>query len=571
MPTINFMLSDLSRLAGKKISVEQLHELLLYCKAEVSSYDKTTDDVSVSLDDTNLPYLWSAEGLARLIRGILGIETGFKELKTEKSEKSNYEIIVHESVRNVRPYTMAFVAKWKKVDEYLLKQMIQLQEKITENYGRRRHKLGMGVYKNSMIKYPIHYKAVNPKSAKIMPLGFNEMMYLDEVLEKHPKGKEYSWILHPHSLYPVFEDSSGKILALFPITNSNDTGRIEPNDDELFVEATGNDEESIKLASCIFAQALADRGFKIFDVTVRYVKHEGKTGKSIKLIKTVKSPATQPSKIKFSSEKVEKMLGIKLDEKQISQLLAKARLGYDIKSKQALIPPWRGDVMHEVDIIEDIAIMYGFDNIKGEELKSYTVGSILPINSFCNTLREICVGIGMQETFSHMLTSKEIMCAKTKANDLECVEIDEYMSETYSALRSWLVPILLEVLSKNKHRSYPQNIFEQGTITKLTGGKISDKESLAVALCNNDTDFTAIKQVADAIIRVLGLRAEFSNVEHPSFISGRSAEIYVEGKKIGIIGEIGPEVLANFDLETPVTCLELDVSELLRLQSFEKK
>ena len=161
MPTITFSLKDLQHLVGKKISTAELENLLHFAKGEFEGYSKTTDEVTVSLDDTNLPYLWSVEGIARLLKGVLG--SGRQE--KIKVEKSGYKIIVESSVKNVRPFIAAFVAKGKKIDDYFIKQLVQLQEKFCDNYGRKREKASVGLYSYKKISFPVHYRAVAPESA----------------------------------------------------------------------------------------------------------------------------------------------------------------------------------------------------------------------------------------------------------------------------------------------------------------------------------------------------------------------------------------------------------------------
>ena len=88
MPKINFSLKDLNKLVERKISVKKLSELIHFAKGELEAYDKKTDEVLVSLDDTNLPYLWSVEGIARLFRGVLGVKKGMPEIKVKKGNYS---------------------------------------------------------------------------------------------------------------------------------------------------------------------------------------------------------------------------------------------------------------------------------------------------------------------------------------------------------------------------------------------------------------------------------------------------------------------------------------------------
>src|SRR3989338_6447148 len=224
MPTITFSLKDLQHLVGKKLTIEEVSELAHYGKGDFESYDDETDEIKIDFGDTNLPYLWSVEGFARLIKGILGTQKGIPEIKIKKRD---YQVIVDKSVMKYRPHIACFAAKGKRVDDYLINQIVQLQEKFCETYGRRRQKVSIGLYSYKRLVFPIHYKAVGPLSIEFVPLEFKAKMSLREILAEHPKGKEYSWILEDFEKYPVLVDEKNEVLSFVPIINSNFTGNLE--------------------------------------------------------------------------------------------------------------------------------------------------------------------------------------------------------------------------------------------------------------------------------------------------------------------------------------------------------
>ncbi|MBI2143312.1 phenylalanine--tRNA ligase subunit beta, partial [Candidatus Woesearchaeota archaeon] len=420
MPTITFSFKDFQQLLGKKLTVPEFEDLLvLYAKAEVEKYDKASDEVTLKLDDTNLPYLWCPEGLARFFRGMLGISKGMQKLK---AKSGSYKVNVEDSVKAVRPFIAAFVAKGRKIDDYLLKQLIQMQEKFCEGYGRRRQKTSIGMYAYGKISFPVHYKAVEPASVKFVPLEFNRTLNLRQILEMHPKGQQYAWILKGASKYPLLQDNRREILSFPPIINSSTTGRLQTGDSELLFEATGTDEESVSLAASIFAHNLAERGFEIFSATISY-KGKSET-----------TPSGKTWKINITPEFIEKVTGLKLSAAEARQLLAKA--GYEYAGNQAIVPDYRADIMHPVDVAEDVAIAFGYDNIKDEPLKSYTIGMPLAAVQKINKLRKAVVAMGFQEIFSHILTDKNTLIGGSTGT----VELENCMSETYSAVRNSLLP-----------------------------------------------------------------------------------------------------------------------------------
>jgi phenylalanyl-tRNA synthetase beta chain len=548
MPTITFSFNDLQKLIGKKINIEELQDLLSYAKAEIDNYDKEKDEVTADFGDTNLPYLWSVEGVARLLKGILGKEKGIPKLKLQKSD---YKVFVESSVTKIRPYIAAFVAQGCKIDDYLLKQMIQLQEKLCETFGRRRKKVAIGIYRFSKIRFPVYYRAVYPNKVKFVPLEFKKELSLKDILEQHPKGQEYSYILEGCEKYPLLIDDSNNVLSFPPIINSNETGKLEINDQDLFFEATGSDFDSVLLACNIFAQALADRGFKICTVDIKYPD------------KKVTTPQTSQEIIKISKDNINKLIGIELKDSEIRNLLEKYRYDYD--SGKVVIPSYRKDIIHENDITEDILIAYGYNNITPMPLTSYTTGTTKKIISFMDRSREIMVGLGFQEIMTQLLSNKNLLYNLMEQNDIGTIEIENPSSELYSSVRTWLLPILMDTLSKNKHVEYPQQIFEQGIVTLKTDGKIVDNEKIAAVSIAEKADFTKIKQALDCFMKLLDIQYSTEELSHPTFIEGRVGKIMVNNKEVGFIGEIHPKVIHNFNLEMPVVGFELNLSELFEI------
>ena len=545
MPTITFSLKDLQHLIGKKITIEEVQELAHYGKGDFESYDKETDEVKIDFGDTNLPYLWSVEGFARLIKGILGVQKGIPEIKVNKGD---YQVIVDKSIIKYRPYIACFAAKGKKVDDYLIKQIVQLQEKFCETYGRRRQKVSIGLYSYKRLKFPVHYKAVDPLSVEFIPLEFKANISLKEILAEHPKGKEYAWILEGFDKYPVLIDDKNEVMSFVPIINSNFTGKIEIGDENLFFEATGTDEEAVNLAAVIFAYALFERGFEIYSVEVKYPN------------KRTISPDLEAETVTIKNEQIKHLFGLELKENEIKHLLEKAQFDFD--DYKVKVSPYRKDILHPYDIIEDIGITYGFGKIKELPSTTFTHGSTFKLNNFIDTVREIVVGLGYQETMSPILTNKDFLYKKMNIEDFGTIEIDDYMSETYSVVRSWILPNLMEVLSKNRHVEFPQRIFEEGLVNIRKGDEIIEYNRIAVASSHDEANYTEMRQILDYILKCFGLHYDIEEAEHNSFIEGRVGRAIVKGKKVAYLGEISPVVLSNWGLEMPVAALELNLSEL---------
>ena len=548
MPTITFSLKDLMNLVGKKLTIEEVQELAHYGKGDFESYDKENDEVRIDFGDTNLPYLWSVEGFARLIKGVLGLHKGIPDIKINKGA---YQVIVDKSAVKLRPFIACFAAKGHKVDDYLIKQIVQLQEKLCETYGRKRQKVSIGLYSYERLAFPVHYKAVDPLSIEFAPLEYKAKMTLREILNEHPKGKEYAWILEGFDKYPVLIDDKNEVMSFIPIINSNFTGKIEIDDENLFFEATGTDEEAVLLAANIFAYALYERGFQIYSAEIKYPDRK------------IIIPNLFNDAVAIKNEQIRQLFGLELKENEVKHLLEKAQFSFDGHKVQ--VPPYRADILHPRDIIEDIGIMYGYDKIKELPLKTYTIGSSLKLNEFVNKIRDIVVGFGYQEIMSPVLTNRHFLYEKMSIEDTGAIEIEDYMSETYSAIRSWILPNLMEVFSKNKHVEFPQKIFEEGLANTRKGDKIMEFNRIAVATSHEKSDYTEIRQVLDFIMKCFGLSYDIEEAEHGSFIDGRCGRAFVHGKKVAYLGEISPQVLENWGLEMPVAALELNLSDLFEI------
>ncbi|MBI4448697.1 phenylalanine--tRNA ligase subunit beta [Candidatus Woesearchaeota archaeon] len=547
MPTIYCSLTDLCKLTRRSLSIKAVEELLEYAKAEIESYDGK-DSMRVKFEDTNQPHLWSTEGIARLFRGALGVEKG---LAIYKSETTNDTIIVDKTVAGIRPHIAAFSAKGPAINDIFITQLIQFQEKLCEGYGMRRKKVSIGIYQYPQIQWPITYKAVAPTSTRFVPLGMDKEYHLGEILTLHPKGIEYSWILEGCAQYPILADASGAILSFPPIINSSDLGKIKSGNTELLIELTGTDQEAVNLTCTILAAAFCDRGWN-----VRSVRIAGQ--------KTIKTPSFATENMIISPKQAKAILGLDLKPEEISKLLERMR--YGVKGKNVTIPSYRADIMHAVDVIEDIAISYGYNTLPDAPLTTYTVGDVKPSTKIIDAAREILMGCGMQELMSAILSHKDLLYSKMNHPDVGTVELLEYKSITYSVLRSWILPHLLDVISANKHNDYPQAIFEQGEVSVRKGKEIIDYEHIAFAVVCASSDYAACRSRVDSLMRGLNLTYSVKPGTCPSYIPGRCADLLVGNEIVGHFGEMHPLVLDKFEIRTPTIGAEINLTKIHQLR-----
>ncbi len=553
MPTIEVSYKELKKLSKLNFKKEKMQDVLLtYLKADVEKID--SDKMTIKLEDTNRPDLWCVEGLAKNLRSVFE-----KKQKDYKIEKSKIIVDVDKNLKNIRPYVACAVVKNLNISNKFLKSIIQFQEKLGESYGRKRKKIGLGVYDLDEIKgNKIKYCCAKP-SEKFTPLEFNQELSLKNILKKHPKGKEYAHLIEDKKYYPVFKEESGDILSMPPIINSHKTGKVTEKTKNVFLEATGTDFEAVFHALNLFAMAFAEQGGKIYSTKIKY-NYENQ-----KIVEVSPKFDSKPFDIKI--EYIDKLLGLGLNQKEIKELLKK--MGYEVNkiSEDIInlsIPFYRKDIMHAVDIIEDIAIAYDYNKIKPLEPKVYTKGKILQETIKKNNLREYMMGMKFQEVLNFTLSSKKTLMEKMNKKD-KAIEVLNPISSNYAFLRNSILPIMMDFLQKNKTVEFPQKIFEVGSVfisNKNKENKIEQQNRLCVIISHSKSTYTEIKSVLDTLMYHIDKSYRIKHTKNPSFIDGRCGKIFVGRKKIGVLGEIHPKILRNFDLENPVCALEINVDNL---------
>ena len=553
MPKFEISKSDLEKLVGKKFTIKDLEDALLFAKTELDGHDG--DTLKLDVKDTNRPDLWSVEGVARELKGHLKIEEGLPKYRVNQG---TWKVVV-ESTDEFHPLVSAAVIKNVKITEAALSQMIQLQEKVAGTFGSNRKRLSIGAYDLKKIRFPVKYIGRKSEEIKFKPLGHNKEMSAKEILETHEKGKQYGHLIAKSKKYNIWIDSSNSIMALEPITNSNDSGNVTTETTDVFLECTGDNQNDIDLAIRVVATALAERGGQIESVEI--------VRKNQKIV----TPDLTPKKSHMNPDYCRKILGLEISDTEMIKLLKESRYNARLDQKKIHVeyPAYRNDIMHERDLVEDVAISFGYNDVEPETPKLATIGSSHNLEEFTNTVREICVGLGLQEILTFTLTNKDNMFRKMNLGEGKLVEIENPMSSNWSAFRDKMIPNLLEFLAFNKNQDYPQQIFEVGDAILLdpenkdTG--VTNRRRLSVALTNTQIGYEDASSFLSTLISALGQKLILKKTGHKSFIPGRVAEVFAGSKSIGIIGEIHPQVLNNWNLEKPVVGFEIDLEEVLGL------
>ena len=500
----------------------------------------------------NRPDLLSYSGFKRSFLAFLGKSVGLKDYKVNKPEK-DYRVLVDSTVKDVRPYTACAIVRGLQLDDERIKELIEIQEKLHITIGRKRKKMAIGIYPLEKIKLPITFKAIEPDQIKFIPLDADKELSGLEILQKHPAGKEYSHLLAGKAKFPIFVDATGQILSMPPIINSQVTGKVTSETKDVFVECSGFDFEILKSCLNIITTSMAEMGGKIYQMEIKFG-----------LTKKETTPDLNPREMKISLQSTNKLLGLDLSEKQLKQLIEK--MGYAYTKGKVKIPSWRIDILHEVDLIEDVAIAYGYENFIPEIPKISTIGEEDKTEAKKRKIVEVLSGIGLIEVSNYHLTHKKDQTEKMNVPEKRGSFIEVIGSKTeYTALRENLSHYLLKNFSENVDSEYPQKIFEVGKIfiSENSGQKIRESENLSVAV--SPGNFTEIKQILEYLSRMTEKNIELKEPEKipEHFIEGRTAEVIFDKKRIGFIGEIHPKILRNWKIKMPVSLFEIELNDIL--------
>lgn len=521
----------------------------------------------------NRPDLLSLENFARALNQFQG-KGKVANFKVNPPEK-DFVVNVEKAVKKVRPYSSVAVVRGLKFDEEKIKSVIEFQEKLHGSYGRNRRKLALGIYPMESIEFPLTYTAMKPEEIKFRPLDFDKEINGKQILTKTQTGRDYGKLLKGEEVYPVYVDAKGEILSMPPIVNSWNTGRITESTKDIFIECSGHNLEYLRKTIDLICSSFVEMGGKVYALEVK----DGR--------ESFVSPLMRPEEVKFKISDIEKTLGIELKEKDVRSLLA--RMGINAKSVGgrdtvddgrnmiAEVPCYRTDILHWIDLTEEIAIAYGYDNFVPEIPEISTIAQECDFDKQKRALGNVLAGVGFLECSSyHLTTKKNIRKAHFDFNDF--IEVESSKTER-DVLRMDLMTNILQIFSENSDAAYPQKIFEMGRIfrknSEVADGRgpvaesetgILESERLCIGMIDEKMGFTEIKQVLDYFFKMIDVEFDLADVEDSNFIAGRCGKVVVHGKEVGRVGEVAPRVLRNWKIKMPVVAAEMDLAEVLGIR-----
>ena len=551
MPVTTIKKKRLIKLLGKDIGDEELVELLSNIKVEAEILDEENMQIEVTPDRLDLLI---SEGIARELKGVLGLEKGFPKYKTRKT---NIKLIVDGEVKFIKPYIAVAAIYGYYVDKCTLEELLQFQEKLNISMGRDRRKIAIGFYDldklNSNI---ILYRAEEPAKIKYIPLGYDRELTADEILELTDKGRKYAHLVRCFSKYPHLVTDKGQTLSMPPILNSEDT-KVEEGTRNLFIDITGTDKYTVEKTLDLIATTLAENAEYIGLISIV-------DGNEVYC-----TPKLEPIITEVGLEYIRNNLGMQnLTQENIISLLESLRHKVEIVSDQVLkviSPPYRYDILHPIDIVEDVAIAIGYENLKPEVPRIFTIGKELKKTKYLRKLREIMIGLGFQEILTFTLSSSSMLEGMLELERTKHVEILNPISPLYDTIRTSIIPNIIMFLKANQHEDHPVRVFEVGDTVVVVKGKPQTRTKLAAGVLSYKVGFEDIQAVLYSLADNLGLNVKLEEVKTALklFIKGRTAKIIVEGEERGIIGELNPRfLLEEIGIEYPIALFEVDVTDL---------
>lgn len=551
MPVITLNRDRFCFFIKQSLSVEEMAKWLPWLGVYIE--ETGPDYVKIEFNPNRVDFC-SYAGVARALCGLMDWETGLPKYIVRKGK---IVLNIDSSVSDVRPYMLGAVIRGLRLDDESVRELMEIQEDLHWGVGRDRKKASIGVHNLDSVQPPFTYTTADPDGVRFVPLDKAKEMSLREILDRHEKGMAYRHLLEQASRYPLLIDSQKGVLSMPPIINGELT-RVDSQTRNLFIDVTGTDNNSVIRSLNVLVTALADMGGSIESIRVRNPDH------------AVVSPDLTPRKMKFRVNYANKLLGLRFSEDEALRSVRKCRLDAERVGKGVLevsIPAYRIDILHEVDLVEELAIGYGYYRLKPTKPATVTTGKQHRTSEIARNARRIMIGLGFTEAMNFILTNEATQYEKMRRKVGKAVTIANPVSAEYSIAREDLLPGLMTNLTDNRHESYPQRVFEVSDVIRICEkAETRSERRLHVAAVSShpSANFTEMRSYLEALLANLGLADwKVKAARHPSFLRGRVAAIHVKRRKIGVVGEIHPEVLNNFELENPTCAFEIDLEEVL--------
>ncbi|PKY04254.1 phenylalanyl-tRNA synthetase beta chain [Aspergillus campestris IBT 28561] len=598
MPTISVDKAALFKELGRDYTTEEFDELCFEFGIELDE-DTTNSDRPIVDGKQEPPQLkieipanrydlLCFEGISLMLNIFLGRKPlpNYRLTQPAQMEK----IIVKENTMKIRPLVSGAVLRNITFTQAGYESFIALQDKLHQNLARQRTLVSIGTHDLDTIKGPFTYDALPPKDIKFVPLNQTKELDGEELMAFYEKDRHLGKFLHiirDSPVYPVIHDANQTVCSLPPIING-DHSKISVNTKNVFIEITALDKTKVEIVNRILVSMFSQHVAEPFTVEpIQIVSdHNNETRVSPDM-----SPRTAQAEVSYINE----CCGLELGPAEVCELLKK--MAYDAQPSASspdmidvFIPPTRADVLHQADIMEDVAIAYGFNNLpRSFPSKSGTVAQPLPINKLTDIVRMEAAMAGWSEVMPLILCSHDenFGWLNRKDDGNTAVKLSNPKTLEFQVVRTSLLPGLLKTIRENKHHSLPMKIFEVSDVAYKDLSlerKSRNERHFAAAWCGKTSGFEVVHGLLDRIMAMLksafitgeeGLENPavsdshywIEELEEATYFPGHAAAVKLRiGGKVQTIGAFGilhPSVLENYELKYPVSTLEINIETFL--------
>ena len=577
MPTISVpqsLLTALLKKHGISHDVEQMGEQLPLLGTDIDNCDKETLDIEIFPDR---PDLLSGETLAHAIRPFLHGSDANPEMKTRASGITMH---VDEQLKNIRPVIMGAVVKGISLpensseQEAFIKGLMDHQEKLHFALGRGRKRASIGVHDLATITPPFRVVSASG-SHSFVPLGEAVEMDLETILTQHPKGVDYAHLLDSKDEYPLILDANEDVLSFPPIINGNHT-TVTHKTRDFFIDVTGWDQRACEASLMLICLQLQERGGTVETVEVTTCDGD-----------IISTPNGQGKVHLVPEELVTNLLGRTFTDTELSHAINRMGGHFSGKSDapdgsperaskmsevskggsllQFVMPRWRFDILHPVDLVEDIAIGHGYEDL-GEDLPvAQLTAQPRQDHNMRRRLRDSMQGLGLMQIQSLTLSNETDQFTNMRwEQQHDVTSITNPITVDHTMLRQFLLPGLIRLLASNRHHDLPQGVYELGTVVR----NHVNSDRLAFLTAERSGGFAAIRGRIQAMCIDLGINEWSAEPLEPGdgpWLAGRGAKLIVNDTWVGCFGELDPAVCMKYELRVPINGAEIDITALVNL------
>ena len=573
MPTISVeqqLLASLLSNHGCEHDIADIDHRLPLLGTDIDRCDEDVLDIEIF---PNRPDLLSAETLSLAMRGFLHNQ---KTLPDEKLASSGISMAVESDLKTVRPIILGAVVRGLKMNDddemdSFIKQLMEHQEKLHFALGRGRRRASIGVHDLSTLNPPFAVKTVK-RDNSFIPLGMDQEMTIDEILSSHPKGVDYAHLLEGMEKVPIIEDANGSVLSFPPIINGAHT-TVQSSTRDLFIDVTGWDRRACESCLMLVALQAKERGGEIQTIRLTGCNGEEET-----------LPNWAPVHHRVPARLVTTILGRDLSDEELSQSILRmggsftgrssateeeisdnGTMQYAAHGEDMLgfdMPRWRFDLLHPVDLVEDLAIGHGYEDLGTDVPKAPMNAIPRQDDHLRRRVRTSMQGMGFMQIQSLTLSNDHDQFDRMRWKPFNAItRITNPITHEHTMMRHFLLPGLLRLLATNRHHDLPQSVYELGTVVR----DHKNMDRLAFLTAERSGGFAAIRGRIQAFLRDIGAKGvaieALPDHEGP-WLAGRAAKVLIDGEWVGCFGEIDPAISQTFELLVPLNGAEFDVEAL---------